>query len=218
MANPPTSSPTTHLYPQALQLKLYQAFIFSIPILFSIILFLLFYLFYLKRRATSLSSPSNLLPTLPSNQIAPRLPSIGLKQEIKDKLPIVLCDEELRTRESQCCVCLGEFEIKEELVQIPNCKHVFHIECINHWLHSNTTCPLCRSFVKIPTSKLDHQSSDQDHHDHEQQQEVDNNPITDQQQHVLNIQESSVNSVSAADENVSSAASQDSVALHIQIQ
>lgn len=47
----PTSA--THLYPQALQLKLYQSFIFSIPILFSIILFLLFYLFYLKRRATS---------------------------------------------------------------------------------------------------------------------------------------------------------------------
>lgn len=42
-----------HQYPQEIQLKLYQAFIFSIPILFSIILFLLFYLFYLKRRANS---------------------------------------------------------------------------------------------------------------------------------------------------------------------
>lgn len=59
-----TSSTTTsqsHLYPQALQLKLYQAFIFSIPILFSIILFLLFYLFYLKRRASTLSSSPPIL-------------------------------------------------------------------------------------------------------------------------------------------------------------
>ena len=62
------TSPPPHLYPQELQLKLYQAFIFSIPILFSIILFLLFYLFYLKRRASSLSSSSSLIssfsPTL----------------------------------------------------------------------------------------------------------------------------------------------------------
>lgn len=51
-----------HLYSQALQLKLYQAFIFSIPILFSIILFLLFYLFYLKKRASTFSHPPPVLP------------------------------------------------------------------------------------------------------------------------------------------------------------
>lgn len=68
MGLPQTPNPP-HLYPEALQLKLYQAFIFSIPILFSIILFLLFYLFYLKRRA---STPSSTAPILPStmNQAA----------------------------------------------------------------------------------------------------------------------------------------------------
>ncbi|KAE9607646.1 putative transcription factor C2H2 family [Lupinus albus] len=51
----------------------------------------------------------------------------------------------------RCCVCLGEFELKEELLQIPHCKHVFHIECIHNWLQSNTTCPLCRCSI-IPTT------------------------------------------------------------------
>lgn len=37
--------------------------------------------------------------------------------------------------------------MKEELVQVPSCKHVFHVECIRHWLRSNTTCPLCRCSV-----------------------------------------------------------------------
>lgn len=60
-----TASPP-HLYPQTLQLKLYQAFIFSIPILFSIILFLLFYLFYLKRRISNASSSPAAPPTLPT--------------------------------------------------------------------------------------------------------------------------------------------------------
>lgn len=54
---------------------------------------------------------------------------------------------------NRCCVCLGEFELKEELVQIPYCKHVFHLECIHHWLQSNSTCPLCRCSI-IPTTKF----------------------------------------------------------------
>lgn len=53
----------------------------------------------------------------------------------------------------RCCVCLGDFEFKEELLQVPSCKHVFHIDCIHHWLHTNTSCPLCRCSV-IPTAKL----------------------------------------------------------------
>lgn len=51
----------------------------------------------------------------------------------------------------RCCVCLGEFEVKEELQQLPSCKHAFHIDCIRHWLHSNSTCPLCRCLVVIST-------------------------------------------------------------------
>ncbi|KAJ4835007.1 putative E3 ubiquitin-protein ligase rha4a [Turnera subulata] len=156
MGFPPPPSPP-HLYPQELQLKLYQAFIFSIPILFSIILFLLFYLFYLKRRASALSSSPQILPRSanhPTSYVS-SVCEIVLKEDVKEKLPIVLFDEELRTKESQCCVCLGDFEIKEELLQIPSCKHVFHIECIHHWLHSNSTCPLCRCFVIFSATKLD---------------------------------------------------------------
>lgn len=153
MGLPQTPTPT-HLYPEALQLKLYQAFIFSIPILFSIILFLLFYLFYLKRRASTSSSTAPILPSS-MNQAASFLsPSceIGLKGELKGKLPTILFDDELKARDSLCCVCLGEFEIKEELHQVPSCKHVFHADCIYHWLRTNSTCPLCRCSV-FPNTK-----------------------------------------------------------------
>nr|KJB26894.1 hypothetical protein B456_004G266400 [Gossypium raimondii] len=151
----PLSAP--HLYPQALQLKLYQAFIFSIPILFSIILFLLFYLFYLKRRATNISNPRPILPTATTFNPSQQPYQLSLKSGFKDKLPTVLFDEELRTRDTLCSVCLGEFEMKEELLQVPSCKHVFHIECMHRWLHSNSTCPLCRCCVAvgvIPITKL----------------------------------------------------------------
>ncbi|XP_062074609.1 probable E3 ubiquitin-protein ligase RHA4A [Humulus lupulus] len=153
----PQSPTPPHLYPQALQLKLYQAFIFSIPILFSIILFLLFYLFYLKRRASNNNNNNN-NNTNPSplhsrpirshqTYISSPCHRLDLKVELKDDLPIILFDEELRKKDSQCCVCLGDYIMKEELLQVPSCKHVFHIDCIHLWLHTNTTCPLCRCSV-----------------------------------------------------------------------
>ncbi|ONI07503.1 hypothetical protein PRUPE_5G124100 [Prunus persica] len=157
----PASSTNSHLYPQALQLKLYQAFIFSIPILFSIILFLLFYLFYLKRRASTLSSSPPILPRSYQDQSAATTYHVssdcpvGLKGELKEKLQTILFDEEQRKKDAQCCVCLGDFEMEEELLQVISCRHVFHVDCIHHWLHNNTTCPLCRCSVIPISTKLD---------------------------------------------------------------
>ncbi|XP_059276364.1 probable E3 ubiquitin-protein ligase RHA4A isoform X2 [Lycium ferocissimum] len=148
MGIPEVPSPPDHLYPQALQLKLYQAFIFSIPILFSIILFLLFYLFYLKRRASIGSNSTVATPPRSSNQAIIH-GEVDVKGMLNNKLPVILFDEDSMTRDSQCCVCLGEFEIKEELHQLPSCKHIFHVECIRHWLRSNFSCPLCRRHVII---------------------------------------------------------------------
>ncbi|KAK7269303.1 hypothetical protein RIF29_22026 [Crotalaria pallida] len=45
----------------------------------------------------------------------------------------------------ECAVCLNEFEDDETLRLIPKCDHVFHPECIDEWLSSHTTCPVCRA-------------------------------------------------------------------------
>ncbi|XP_050384079.1 E3 ubiquitin-protein ligase ATL31-like [Argentina anserina] len=45
----------------------------------------------------------------------------------------------------ECAVCLNEFEDDETLRLIPKCDHVFHPECIDEWLASHTTCPVCRA-------------------------------------------------------------------------
>ncbi|CAN1232815.1 E3 ubiquitin-protein ligase ATL6 [Linum perenne] len=45
----------------------------------------------------------------------------------------------------ECAVCLNEFEDDETLRLIPKCDHVFHPECIDAWLESHTTCPVCRA-------------------------------------------------------------------------
>ncbi|XP_056166014.1 E3 ubiquitin-protein ligase ATL31-like [Syzygium oleosum] len=45
----------------------------------------------------------------------------------------------------ECAVCLNEFEDDETLRLIPKCDHVFHPECVDAWLASHVTCPVCRA-------------------------------------------------------------------------
>lgn len=53
----------------------------------------------------------------------------------------------------ECAVCLNEFQEEEKLRIIPDCSHVFHIDCIDIWLQNNANCPLCRTSVSArPTA------------------------------------------------------------------
>ncbi|KAK4364287.1 hypothetical protein RND71_015645 [Anisodus tanguticus] len=46
-----------------------------------------------------------------------------------------------------CAVCLSKFEPHDQLRLLPLCCHAFHSDCIDTWLVTNQTCPLCRSNV-----------------------------------------------------------------------
>jgi hypothetical protein len=41
-------------------------------------------------------------------------------------------------------VCLEHVRAGETVRQLPACRHLFHVGCIDMWLHSHRTCPLCR--------------------------------------------------------------------------
>ncbi|XP_037457020.1 RING-H2 finger protein ATL32-like [Triticum dicoccoides] len=51
----------------------------------------------------------------------------------------------------QCAVCLAEVRPKEGVKQLPACTHLFHDRCIDEWLWSHRTCPVCRSPVVAST-------------------------------------------------------------------
>ncbi|XP_031494946.1 E3 ubiquitin-protein ligase ATL41-like [Nymphaea colorata] len=53
----------------------------------------------------------------------------------------------------ECAVCLCSFEEGEMARLLPNCLHFFHVECIDMWLYSHSTCPVCRSAAE-PTAEL----------------------------------------------------------------
>ncbi|XP_030524943.1 RING-H2 finger protein ATL29-like [Rhodamnia argentea] len=54
----------------------------------------------------------------------------------------------------ECAICLAEFEDDSVLRLLTVCYHVFHQECIDLWLTSHKTCPVCRGNLDLPLSKL----------------------------------------------------------------
>ncbi|KAI3966946.1 hypothetical protein MKX01_017597 [Papaver californicum] len=59
----------------------------------------------------------------------------------------------------ECAVCLSEFEENDVGRILPKCKHSFHVECIDMWFHSHSTCPLCRTPVTPETAAATTESS-----------------------------------------------------------
>ncbi|XP_049763066.1 RING finger protein 44-like isoform X1 [Schistocerca gregaria] len=45
--------------------------------------------------------------------------------------------------QTSCVVCMCDFEARQMLRVLP-CSHEFHAKCVDKWLKSNRTCPICR--------------------------------------------------------------------------
>ncbi|KAJ9170855.1 hypothetical protein P3X46_018920 [Hevea brasiliensis] len=45
----------------------------------------------------------------------------------------------------ECAVCLSVLKDQEIARLLPNCNHTFHADCIDKWLSSHPTCPICRT-------------------------------------------------------------------------
>ena len=56
-------------------------------------------------------------------------------------------DEKVQLLNTNCTICLDDFDIDEKLIVLSDCKHVFHKECINTWLCMKQTCPNCQHAV-----------------------------------------------------------------------
>ncbi|KAG8484652.1 hypothetical protein CXB51_023791 [Gossypium anomalum] len=81
--------------------------------------------------------------------------SRGLDAQVLKSLPVFTFSSETHPDSAlECAVCLSEFEENESGRVLPKCKHSFHLECIDMWFHSHSTCPLCRTSVEgsVPVS------------------------------------------------------------------
>ncbi|KAJ8254898.1 hypothetical protein GJAV_G00198610 [Gymnothorax javanicus] len=51
-----------------------------------------------------------------------------------------------------CSVCITEYAQGNKLRKLP-CSHEYHVHCIDRWLSENSTCPICRRAVLVPTNR-----------------------------------------------------------------
>lgn len=96
---------------------------------------------------------------------SPAVHNRGLNEAAIRSIPVFKFKKSNAENESkdscECAVCLNEFVEGEKLRAIPNCCHVFHIDCIDIWLQNNANCPLCRTSisaarpdVRIPIDRI----------------------------------------------------------------
>ncbi|KAK1619047.1 hypothetical protein QYE76_024564 [Lolium multiflorum] len=53
-----------------------------------------------------------------------------------------------------CAVCLSPFVPDAELRLLPACRHAFHAACVDAWLRTTPSCPLCRAAISLPHPPL----------------------------------------------------------------
>ncbi|KAK8509600.1 hypothetical protein V6N12_001686 [Hibiscus sabdariffa] len=70
----------------------------------------------------------------------------GLEPAVVAAMPTVKFNSEgfNSIEDTQCSICLGEYQEKEVLRIMPKCGHNFHLSCIDLWLRKQSTCPVCR--------------------------------------------------------------------------
>ncbi|GJU70112.1 NEP1-interacting protein 1 [Tanacetum coccineum] len=80
--------------------------------------------------------------------------SRGLPEVTINKLPIrifenlsMMDQRDEECNETNCAICLQDFKNKEEGRELPNCRHIFHVKCIDEWLIRQGSCPICRRDV-----------------------------------------------------------------------
>ncbi|KAK2361647.1 RING/U-box superfamily protein [Trifolium repens] len=94
-----------------------------------------------------------------------RSPPRGLDLTLLEKFPTFLYAsvKDLRKEKSyslECAICLLEFEDDSMLRLLTICCHVFHQECIDLWLQSHKTCPVCRTDLDSPPDQMSKHGGD----------------------------------------------------------
>ncbi|KAG1339058.1 RING-H2 finger protein ATL63-like [Cocos nucifera] len=82
------------------------------------------------------------------NEVEVALPGNGLDAKVVASLPRFVYRSKEHEIGLHCVVCLSVM-VEDEIGRLlPKCKHAFHVECIDMWLMSHSTCPICRAPVK----------------------------------------------------------------------
>lgn len=49
------------------------------------------------------------------------------------------------TTASCCSICLVDYKETDTIRLLPDCAHLFHLNCVDPWIRIHPTCPICRT-------------------------------------------------------------------------
>lgn len=75
---------------------------------------------------------------------------VGLDAAAIASYPKVAFSSRAADADAMCSICLSEYRDGEMLRVMPECRHGFHVACLDAWLRRSASCPVCRS-SPIPT-------------------------------------------------------------------
>ena len=55
---------------------------------------------------------------------------------------------QLLEKYDECPICYEKFKVDNLIRLLPNCKHIFHRNCIDQWLEIRGMCPFCKESVR----------------------------------------------------------------------
>ena len=65
---------------------------------------------------------------------------------------IQLIEIESPPTDTDCSICQSKYLDSETLFtwcSLYPCEHMFHVKCIQPWIHQHNTCPMCRTVIPI---------------------------------------------------------------------
>ncbi|XP_030466120.1 RING-H2 finger protein ATL3-like [Syzygium oleosum] len=138
----------------------------AIILLFLVVVFVLFLHLYAKwfwwrmeeppTQGNNRRRPRRRFVFVPDQEMAAVAARRGLDPSVLRSIPVVPFRPKEFKDGLECAVCLSELVDGEKARLLPKCNHGFHVDCIDMWFQSHSTCPLCRNSVDgAPQSHID---------------------------------------------------------------
>lgn len=150
----------------------------TIIVLFLVVVFVLFLHLYAKLRTEQRDDPASINSPfgtrlrrrrrfifVPGHQ---QEPAAGLDPSVIRSLPVLIFHPQDFKDELECAVCLCEIAEGEKARLLPKCNHGFHVDCIDMWLITHSTCPLCRNLIASDPSSLLEEETTETNNQHQQ--------------------------------------------------
>jgi hypothetical protein len=134
-----------------------MAIVVSLSLVILVLLFIIF-----RKRGTKVANPPVVtdppvadlpvvadppvanLPVVADPPVAD-LPVVADPPVVPPVLSIIYNNAVIPFEQTECPICLNDFENLEELIQISSCRHVFHRDCMDAYLENGPlVCPCCR--------------------------------------------------------------------------